>query len=333
VFQRRVVLILVLATGLGLLTSYLVYQAVTTARGQQPESEEIAVAAANISVGELLTAQHVKSTQWPKAVIPVGVVRASKDAEGRVARVSMVVGEPILDAKLAPAGQGGLMPVLVPSGKRAVTIKVDEAAQKSGFVVPNSRVDVVVTMARKPGESKEARIVLQDVLVLASDQTVEMKDNKPVTMTTVTMAISPEEAERLALAQNEGRVTLALRNLQDTARSSTPGVTIAQLLGTPAPASATAVKPQPRKTSARPVRPKGQPVATPPPAVTALPVPPPSAPAPPPVAVKAPEVQPTVPTHKVSVIRGASATDMVFVQDAERGWLESPNKGDSARRP
>jgi len=313
VVQRRVVVILVLATVLGLFTSYLVYQSVKTARGQQAETEEIVVAAANMNVGEVLTSQHIKLAQWPKSMIPAGSVREAKAAEGRIAKASIVAGEPILDAKLAPAGQAELMPVLVPTGKRAVTIKVDEAAQKSGFVVPNSRVDVVVTMARKIGESKESRIVLQDVLVLASDQTVEMKDNKPVTMTTVTMAISPEEAERLALAQNEGRVTLALRNMQDTARATTPGVTIAQLLGTPAPASSPTRQEKPVSSG----RSKARQASTPSVPTTAKPA----------------EIPRAVPAHNVSVIRGVNLTDMVFVQDPDRGWIETPGKSDRTRKP
>ena len=200
------------------------------------------MAKANISLGEALTPNHIKLAPWPKATMPPGSLRSLKDAEGRLARTTMFAGEPVLDSKLAPAGQGGLMPVLIPVGKRAVSIIVEQATQKSGFVVPNSRVDVLVTMAGTGWRLRKSRIVLQDVTVLAADMTVEMKDNKPVTMTTVTMALSPEEAERLALSQNQGRVTLALRNLQDTARVSTPGVTAAQLMGSPAPAPSPAKK-------------------------------------------------------------------------------------------
>ena len=112
------------------------------------------MAAANISLGEALTPNHIKLAPWPKATIPLGAVRSLKDAEGRLARTAMFAGE-LLDSKLAPAGQGGLMPVLVPIGKRAVSIIVDQAIQKSGFVVPNSRVDVLVTMAGTGWSSKE----------------------------------------------------------------------------------------------------------------------------------------------------------------------------------
>lgn len=324
--RRKVLIAMVLAITMGLVASYLVFQAVKTAQGKQAEVEPIAVTAANVSVGEALTAQHIKMADWPKATIPAGTVRSVKNAEGRVARVSMVAGEPLLEAKLAPAGQGGLMPVLVPAGKRAVTIKVDEAIQKSGFVVPNSRVDVLVTMARQTGQSRESRIVLQDVMVLASDQAVEMKDNKPVTMTTVTMAVSPQEAERLALAQNEGKVTLALRNLQDSAQISTPGVTTAQLLGSPAPAP-TAAKPR-AKVPASTAPSKGK-RSSPPVAVATQPAVAAHAPA----TVPPPQVAPAAAKHTVSVIKGANATDVVFVQDAERGWLEAPAKADGAKKP
>ncbi len=308
--RRRVVLVLVIAIAMGLLTGYFVYKAANRPIGQQAETEDILVANANINPGEGLTAQHVKLAPWPKPNVPPGALRAVKDVEGRAARSSMVNGEPVLDSKLTAAGGGGLMPVLVPNGKRAVSIIVEQATQRSGFVVPNSRVDVLVTMTPKGSQDTESRIVLQDVTVLASDQTVEMKDNKPVTMTTVTMALSPEETERLALAQNQGKVTLALRNVQDTARISTPGVNTAQLMRGPAPApspekKSTAVA---RSTTKRPSKP----------AVKTAEVSPSSA--------KPPQGPPPMPTHTVSVIRGVASSDMVFVQDPDRGWLESPGK-------
>lgn len=320
-FRRRLVLVLMLAVAMGLLTSYLVYRTVKAATGQQADTEEILVAGVNIGLGEALTPKHVKLSPWPKPTVPPGSLRSVKDAEGRVSRASMLVGEPVLDAKLAPAGQGGLMPVLVPTGKRAVSILVDQAVQRSGFVLPNSRVDVLVTMARPGGQNKEARIVLQDVMVLAADQTVEMKDNKPVSMFTVTMALSPEEAERLALAQNEGKVTFALRNLQDTARVVTPGVTSAQLLGSPPPgaardkAPASASRPSAKQGSKTALKAASQSKSPPPGQVSPT-----------------PQTPPPLPAHTVSVVRGVTSTEYSFIRDADRGWMESPGKGDAGRK-
>jgi pilus assembly protein CpaB len=309
VLRRRLVVVLVIAVAMGLLTSYLVYKAANRTAVQQAETEDVVVAKANIAPGEALTPSHITLTPWPKNSLLPGSLRSPKDAEGRIAKSSIVAGEPILDSKLAPAGQGGLMPVLVPNGKRGVSIVVEAATQKSGFVVPNSRVDVVVTMTPQGSSDKRARIVLQDVTVLAADQTVEMKDNKPVTMTTVTLALSPEEAERLALAQNDGRVTLALRNVQDNALVSTPGVNTAQLMGSGAPAPSQAKK----STSA--VRSRAKRVAKP------------KATAPAPTVQPVPVVQPAPPpTHTVSVVRGTTPTDYTFVQDPDHGWKEAPTK-------
>ncbi len=303
--RRRVVLVLVIAIAMGLLTGYLVYKSVSKPAVQQADTEDILVARANIGLGEAVTPQHVQLAPWPKPMVPPGSLRAVKDVEGRTARASMVAGEPVLDSKLTAPGGGGLMPVLIPAGKRAVSIIVEQATQKSGFVVPNSRVDVLVTMAPKGSSDTESRIVLQDVPVLAADQTVEMKDNKPVAMTTVTVALSPEETERLALAQNQGKVTLALRNIQDTAVISTPGVNTTQLMGSPAPASSPAKKETSTAKRAKPAVRTAQ--------------------APPPIA-QSPQGPPPLPKHTVSVIRGVASTDTVFVQDPDRGWLETPGK-------
>jgi Flp pilus assembly protein CpaB len=131
----------------------------------------------------------------------------------------------------------------------------------------------------------------------------------------VTMALSPEEAERLTLAQNDGKVTLALRNVQDTARVSTPGVTTAQLMGSPAPGPSAAKKPT---SAARPTAKRAsKPAAT----TSAPPVQPASVQTPP------------LPTHTVSVVRGTSPTDYTFIQDPDRGWREAPGKTDATKKP
>jgi pilus assembly protein CpaB len=238
---RRFVLILGVALVLGLVTASFVYQAVSgkvTIEAKPQAMRQVAVAAANISLGETLTAQHVKLMPWPTESVPAGALGSIAEAEGRVAVSSIVVGEPLLDAKLAQkmAG-GGILPMLVPENLRGVTIKVDDAVRESGFVSPNSRVDVVVSIADGQGSSeKKAKVILQNVPVLAAGQSVEMRGNKPVPITTVTLALTPEQAERLALAQTEGRLMLATRKLGDERIVQTPGTTVKKLLDiSPAP--------------------------------------------------------------------------------------------------
>ena len=292
--RRRLVLVLVVASIVGLLASTRVDRVLKHAAAgpAQQDTEMIVVAGVNMNMAETITSQHVKLLPWPSKSVPSGAVRTLAEAEGRVVRGSIVAGEPLLEGKLAPqlSGKGGLMPMLVQEGQRAVTIKVDEAIKESGFVLPNSRVDVLVSMPKSRGSQEWiSKVIIQDVTVLAAGQTVELRDNKPVTITTVTLALQPVQVERLALAQTEGKLTLAMRNLRDTQIVHTQGVTAATLLSDGAP-SAAAV---PVKASRAPVR------------------------------VSAPLPPPRVETHAVTVLRGNKPAEVLFTRDSQ-GWAEAP---------
>ena len=203
----------------------------------------------------------------------------------------MVAGEPLIEGKLAPqlAGKGGIMPMLIPEGQRGVTIRVDDAMRESGFVLPNSRVDVLVSMPKGPGSNEKiAKVILQDVTVLAAGQTVEMKDNKPVTNTTVTLALTPQQVERLAVAQSDGRLMLVQRNLRDTQFVRTPGATPSSLLSDVAPATP---KPEPKSTV---------------------------------LARSAPLPLPALEKFPVAVIRGTKVSEQTFVRDRGDSWAEQP---------
>jgi pilus assembly protein CpaB len=285
---RRLVLVLVVAAVVGLLASTLVYRVLKQV-AQSQETDTIVVATVNMNMAETVTSAHVKLVPWPSKSVPVGAIRTVAEAEGRVVRASIVAGEPMLDGKLAPqlAGKGGLMPMLVPEGQRAVTIKVDDAIKESGFVLPNSRVDVLVSMAKdKASQDRISKVIIQDVTVLAAGQTVELRDNKPVTITTVTLALDPAQAERLALAQSEGKLTLAMRNLRDNQIVQTKGVTAASLLSD---ASVTAAAPT-----------KG---------VTRQ------------AKVSAPLAPPRIETYSVTILRGNKPTEIIFTRDGQ-DWLE-----------
>ncbi|HZO42431.1 MAG TPA: Flp pilus assembly protein CpaB [Methylomirabilota bacterium] len=296
--RKRLVIVLGFASVVGLIVSVLVYRVVAEFRAasRQQTNEEIVVAAVNMDLAETITSKHVKVLPWPRQAVPAGAIRTLGDAEGRVVRSSIVAGEPLLEGKLAPqlSGKGGIMPMLVPEGQRAVTIKVDDAVREAGFVLPNSRVDVFVSMARAANsQERVAKMILQDVVVLAAGQAVEMRDNRPVSVTTVTLALTPEQAERLALAQNEGKLTIGMRNLRDKQMVQTLGATRDTLLGaTPvvAPVS-NGVKPAPKKVQA--------------------PAPPASSPLPPPKIV----------SHTVGVIRSGKVSEQVFVRSGEE-WVE-----------
>jgi pilus assembly protein CpaB len=286
--QRRLLIVLAFASLVGLFVSVMVYRIVAEARtaaARQQATQDIVVATVNLDLAETVTSKHVKLVAWPQQAVPAGAIKTLAEAEGRVVRNSIVAGEPLLEAKLAPelAGRGGIMPMLVPEGERGVTIKVDDAVKESGFVLPNSRVDVLVTMAKSENsQDRVAKVILQDVLVLAAGQTVEMRDNKPTSVTTVTLSLTPEQAERLALAQTDGKLTLGTRNLRDKGVVQTAGVTKQTLLaGAPKPA----------------------------PSITRT-------------GASAPLPVPRIETHTVTVLRSTKVTEQVFVRSTDQPWSE-----------
>src|SRR5262245_15038498 len=252
--RRRIALILVVAAVMGLVASLLVYRVLSqvVAGASGGGSENIVVATKDIPFAEAVTPEHVKLVAWPRPSVPAGAIRTTAEAVGRVARTSIVAGEPLIEAKLAPqlSGKGGIMAMLVPDGQRAGTIKLDDATRESGFLLPNSRVDVLVSIAKTKGSDERiAKVILQDVPVLAAGQTVEMRDNRPVTVSTVTLSLTPEQTERLAVAQSEGRLLLTMRNLRDNQVVKTPGATPTRLLsdtGSAPPPAATAARPAPK---------------------------------------------------------------------------------------
>jgi len=289
--RRRFLLILICASVIGLLASVLVYRVVSqVARARSDQSEQIVVATADLGLAETVTGQNIRLVNWPKASVPPGALRTAAEAEGRVVRSSVVAGEPLIEGKLAPqlSGKGGIMPMLIPEGQRGVTIRLDDATRESGFVMPNSRVDVLVSMPKGPGsDEKIAKVILQDVTVLAAGQIVEMKDNKPVTNTTVTLALTPQQVERLAVAQSDGRLMLVQRNLRDTQFVRTPGATPSSLLSDIAPAPKPEAKP------------------------TVL-------------ARSAPLPLPALEKYPVAVIRGTKVSEQTFVRDRANSWAEQP---------
>jgi pilus assembly protein CpaB len=294
--RKRLVFILLIAGVMGLVSSVLVYRLVSQiATNATGDSESIVVATANMGFAETVTSSHVKLVRWPKTSVPSGALRSLDQATGRLVRSAVVAGEPLIDAKLAPqlSGRGGIMPMLVEEGQRGVTIRLDDATRESGFVLPNSRVDVLVSMARVKGSDERiAKVILQDVPVLAAGQAVEMRDNKPVTVSTVTLSLSPEQTERLAVAQHEGRITLAMRNLRDKSIVKTRGATPTALLTDTAIAAPAVAAPAVSKPG----------VAR---AVSRAPAPP----------------APSAETISVTVIRGGQVSDKVFVRSGSQ-WVE-----------
>jgi pilus assembly protein CpaB len=187
------------------------------------------VAAKDIAPGtmineELINNGTIKTTPWPKASVPVGAFSSPQQAIGKTNRVKIIANEPILESRLA--GEGAGLTVRLEAGKRAMAVRVDEIIGVSGFIVPDDRVDVIVTTT-PPGntnqENRISKIVLQNKRVLSVAQSTEQKDGKPQLARSITLEVTPEDAEKLSLAQQEGQIVLALRGLGDDAQTVTSG--------------------------------------------------------------------------------------------------------------
>ena len=219
---------------------------------------EVVLAVRDLPVGHVIADGDVKVVGWPGEALPEGYLGAAAGAMGRGVIMPLHPNEPLLESKLAPKDGGGGLPVAISEGMRALSVRVDEVISVAGFVVPGTRVDVLLTMDG-PGESKEAitKVILQNVQALAAGQSVEKdKDGKPQPVGVITVLVTPEQAESLALASNQGKIQLALRNTLDTLHIKTDGARAGSLLALrPAPSPSSrpnrgprAVAPTPRST-------------------------------------------------------------------------------------
>ncbi|HSL20292.1 MAG TPA: Flp pilus assembly protein CpaB [Vicinamibacterales bacterium] len=269
--RNRIFAVLALAVAAGGGLAYATYNYMQSApvRTVSTPTQPVVVAAADLALATELKADDLRVVQWPKGQAPEGVFTNASELVGRGLVASVVRNEPILPGKLAPMEAGSGLPPVIPPGMRAVSVRVNEVIGVAGYVLPGTHVDVVATVnAATQGTDTTTKVVLSNIQVLTAGTRLEQdqKDGKPVQVTVVTLLVTPEQAERLALASTEGKVQLALRNPLDKTEPETPGIRPATLMGTVA-----AAKPAPRQVSpsSRPrVAPRTQMVPAEPPAPT-----------------------------------------------------------------
>lgn len=220
---------------------------------QEPQRPglRIVVAATDIAFGAPLTDEVVRLTSWKSDDLPSGAFESLSDltaGDPRYARTVIAAGEPILTAKATLPGQKPTLSAALDGNMRAVTIRVDDVLGVAGLVAPGDRVDVMMTRvsARAEGAEPTVDVLLQDVKVLALDQnaSVEMKGNKD--LRSITLEVSPDMAQKLALAANVGTLSLALRGNGEDTGLSEGRLTLSDLLGTdaaPEPVSAAPAAP------------------------------------------------------------------------------------------
>jgi len=234
---RAVVVIGVVAIAIAAIASWLLYNYLREQQEIVKEAvatEQVVVASKDIPVGTTIERTQIKVVTWPKANVPERAVLTEAGAVGRVALQGIQSGDPITEAKLVPRGGApGILTYKIPEGHRAMTVGVDQVSGVAGFITPGNMVDVVLTH-KKPasGQGPMSKIILQNIPVLATGQIIEQEaEGKPVIVPTVTLDVTPDEAERLALASVEGRLQLLLRKHGDKDVFASGGATISRVIG------------------------------------------------------------------------------------------------------
>src|SRR2546422_3350398 len=197
------------------------------AAGQHPVPDG-GVARDTISIGTRVSPDSLKVVTWPADALPEGGVHDPQEVAGSIARTTIGKNQPVAKTELIAQG-AGLLPLMIDEGMRAMSVKVDSVTGVSGFITPNSHVDVLVAATRGEKNDMRSRVIMQNIKVLATGTIIEQKDEKPVEVPTVTLLVTPEQAETLTLATRYDSVRLALRNYRDEELVETPGMTAAAM--------------------------------------------------------------------------------------------------------
>jgi len=212
----------------------------------------IVIAAQDLEIGTLLSSDNLTLTEWPKSNVPKGAFDNIEAVAGRVAVTKLPAGGPLRAAELADAGSGAGLVALIPPGRRAMSIKVDEVSGVAGFILPNTYVDVISVDYKGNRETREAKTILKKIKVLAIAQETTTDKGKAKIVKSVTLELLPKEAETLALHSILGSIHLILRNPLEM-KDAEPPVVAPVIAKRPRIAKA---KPQPTVVEAPPAPPE-----------------------------------------------------------------------------
>jgi len=268
--RNRTLLVLVVAVGLASLATYGVFRTIKSIPVRQVEvaTKHVVVAAENLPLGTRVSKEQLKVVGWPAATPVEGSFASLDEVVGRGLISPVQANELLTENKLAPKEAGAGLAPSIPPGMRALSVKTNDVIGVAGFTVPGARVDVLVVV--KDRDNSMARVVVSNLQVLTAGTKYDIeqaKDGKPMPSNVVTLLVTPDQAERISLAQTNGSITLVLRNPLDVTPTETGGVRMAGLMGSPS--TAPIAKPAASKRSKGSV-----------PAVVVTPPPPPPAPRP-----------------------------------------------------
>ena len=260
--RSRLLMIGGLALAVGLLVSYTVYNRLRTSAGSNNERGVwVVVAADNIPVGVKLEAHDIRVITLPQSAVPPGAFSGASQVLGRGAILPVSQGDFILPGKLAAVNAGAGLPSMIPQGMRAVSVRVNDVVSVAGFVQPGTHVDVLATGNQSGGSERQTTTVLENVLVLAVGKSLDRNPSADAqTAPVITLAVSPDDAQKLALASQEGRIQLSLRNPVDTKKGGIGATRTSSLYLGDKPVT-TEPKPKVRKMVAKVAAPASAPYA------------------------------------------------------------------------
>jgi pilus assembly protein CpaB len=208
---------ILMGIGAAVLADNWIQQRIAPAPSVTLEYEPIVIAAMDIPFGQKIETNQLKLMEWPKTVaLPTGAIQTFEDVEGHVANQTIYSGEMVLSSRVVEHTSGSTLSAIITPNKRAITLRVNDVVGVAGFLLPGNRIDVLAS--RKVDNKRvSTKTLLQDLKVLAVDQTVSPEKDKPIVVRAVTIEAGPKEAEKLFKATEEGSVQLVLRNPTDRA--------------------------------------------------------------------------------------------------------------------
>ena len=235
---RRLGLALAAALVISLGVTSVFYVRITRAQsGARPQIRRVVAAKVALQPGTPVAAENLTEIDWPKNVALGGLIEKKEDVAGHVLGYAVAANEPVLRRDLAAGASLGLA-AKIPDGMRAIAVKTNEVMNMAGFIFPGSRVDVLMTLRGENNDASTttARTVLQNVQVLSTGTKIDpdptgKPESKPENVTVVTLLVTPEQSQKLALAQTQGTIQFVLRNGGDSANPETHAVDLADLTG------------------------------------------------------------------------------------------------------
>ena len=267
--NKRLIIAVLAAVAFGLIAAVSVSRYLANAQEYTKNLSNVVIARTDIEVGSRIIAEQLTVAQFPRNVAPDGTFKVIDDKlVGRIAVVKIAAREPITETRLAPEGSAAGLAAIIPEGYRAMNVRVDDVVGISGFIMPGTLVDIVVVIEPPDNTANRERIskiVLQNIKVLANGANLDKPKNEKEAerVRAVTLQVTPEQAEKLALAATEGRLQLVMRNSIDQGDEVTQGANKESLLrgdrATPIPEPGLAksqTTTTPRTTTVRRVRPR-----------------------------------------------------------------------------